>query len=155
MNPVEIRFSRGHLRQPGLWGKILRPNGSIFEYDVEKDYDLTSDRTTHRFTFPSGFEEGTYLIWGVKGFHQAGALSTCFILLKVTDGQQCEWQFPGHLAKFEAKNVLLIAQSETDLQPIYQALIDAKYAHMTRLQDFLRREGKDKSGAPPAPPAKT
>jgi len=54
----------------------------------------------------------------------------------------------GKLAQFlrsEGKNVLLQTLSETDLKPIYEALTNAKYAHLDRLKSFLRREGVDKT----------
>ena len=149
-NVVEVRFSPGLLRQPGLWGKILQANGGIIEYDSNPDqYDITVVKTTRQITL-KGFPEGSYLIMGVKGFHSAGILATCYILLQLKTGQSFEWQVPVHLARFDGKNVLLINQSETDLQPIYQSLTEIKYAHLARLQDFLRREKKDPS-APPSP----
>jgi hypothetical protein len=146
---VEVSFNPGQLRQPGLWGKVCEPDGAICEYDADPaKYDLAVERQTRKITFPS-LPEGTYLVWGFKGFHAAGTLSVGYVLLQVKKDQKCEWQMPGHLARFEGNHVLLINQSETDLEPIYQSLRDAKYADLARLQNFLRREKKDTSAAPP------
>ena len=154
---VELSFSPGQMRQPGLWIKICQPNGGIMDYDNNPEmYDLEVHKNTRKITLKN-FPEDSYLVIGVKGYHAAGMLSLVYVLFQIKYGQHSEWQIPGHLAKFEGKNLLLINQSETDLQPIYKSLTDLKYQHMTRLQDFLRREKKDTSAAqaPPAPPAKT
>jgi hypothetical protein len=98
MQRVEVKFTHGQLRQPGLWGKVLLVNGGINAYENEKDYDLSF-----------------------------------------------EHQFAGHLARFEGKNVLLQTLSETDLKPIYEALANAKYAHLDRFKATLRHEGLDKN----------
>jgi hypothetical protein len=67
MPSVELRFSHGQLRQPGLWGKTCHPSGTVMDYDEEKDVDLTVERSTHTFAFPQLPEE-TYLILGLKGY---------------------------------------------------------------------------------------
>ena len=144
MERVEISFSHGQMRQPGLWGKVIQANGGVYDYDNEKDMDLSVKGTTRTIVLPQ-MPEGAYLLFGFKGFHQAGMLTLGYILMQVKAGQQCDWQIGGHLARFEGKGVLLITSSETDLQPIYDALNNAKYAHIARLQDFLRREKKDTS----------
>lgn len=144
MQRVEVKFTHGLLRQPGLWGKVLLPNGSMYPFEDEKDYDLTVEKTTRTLVLPA-LPEGAYLVFGAKGFHTAGQLASFFILLKVTADQAFEHQFAGHLARFEGKNVLLQTLSETDMKPVYEALTNAKYAHLDRLKSFLRREGVDKT----------
>jgi hypothetical protein len=151
---VEMSFSRGQMRQPGLWGKICQPNGGIMEYDNNPDmYDLEAKGPTTKITL-KGYPEDSYLVIGVKGYHAAGMLSLCYVLFQIKYGQHSEWTIPGSLAKFEGKNLLLINQSETDLQPIYKSLTDLKYAHLSRLQDFLRKEKKDRAAEPAPPPPK-
>jgi len=144
MERVEINFSHGQMRQPGLWGKVIQANGGVYDYDNEKDMDFSVKGTTRTIVLPQ-MPEGAYLLFGFKGFHQAGMLALGYILMQVKAGQHCEWQIGGHLARFEGKNVLMITSSETDLQPVYDALNNAKYAHIGRVQDFLRREKKDTS----------
>lgn len=149
MEPVEVKFLRGQLRQPGLWGKVLKPEGAIVEYDnpiANPGVELVVDKGIHKIVLPN-MADGTYLVLGIKGFWAASALSQGYVLLKVQQGQFCETAFSQHLARFEGKNVLLQTQSETDLQPIYQALEEAKYGHLQRLKDFLKRENKDKPAA--------
>lgn len=149
MEPVEVKFLRGQLRQPGLWGKVLKPEGAIVEYDnpiANPGVELVVEKSIHKIVLPN-MADGTYLVWGIKGFWAASALSQGFVLMKVQQGQFCECAFSQHLARFEAKNALLQTQSETDLQPIYKALEEAKYGHLQRLQDFLKRENKDKPAA--------
>ncbi len=161
---VELRFSPGQMRQPSLWGKVCQPNGGVIEYDqIPEQYNLELEKLVRKITL-SGFPESSFLIMGVRGYHAAGQLSNCFALFQIKAGQQSEWQVPGHLAKLEGKNLLLITQSETDLQPIYKSMTEMKYGHLDRVQNFLRRERRDTSapaaagGAaplnqPPPPPA--
>ena len=153
---VELRFSPGQMRQPSLWGKVCQSNGGVIEYDqIPEQYDLELERKTRKITL-KGYPEGSFLIMGVRGFHAAGQLSNCFVLFQIKEGQQSEWQCTGHLAKFEGNNLLLINQSETDLQPIYQSMTEMKYGHLDRVQTFLRKERRDTSAAagppPPGPP---
>jgi hypothetical protein len=152
-NVVEVRFSPGQMRQPSLWGKVLQPDGGIIEYDqIPEQYDLEMEKQTRKITL-RGYPEDSYLLMGVRGYHAAGILANGYVLFRFKAGQHSEWQFPGHLAKFEGKNLLLTTQAENDLAPIYKTLTEAKYAHMDRLQNFLRKERRD-TGAPPPPAAK-
>ena len=117
----EISFSFGALRQPGIWGKILRP--------------------------PNLFD-GLLLIFGVKGFQQAGMLSSCFVLMKVKEGANLEWQFPGHLVRFGGKDVEFIGSGEGDLESIYVQAREAGYLDIDRVRQTLRNEGKDRGPQP-------
>ena len=145
MGRVDVLFSNGQLRQPGLWGKVLNPKtGSIMEYGMEKGVELTVHKTTRTIAFPE-LADDLLLVFGAKGYFSAGQLVSCFLLFRVKSGAQADCQFTGHLARFEGKGLELLAKSETDLQPIYAALKQASYAHVDRLQDILRKESIDKS----------
>lgn len=147
---VELKFSPGQMRQPSLWGKVCQANGGVIEYDqIPENYDLVVAKTTRTITL-KGFPEGAYLLMGLRGYYAAGVLANHFVLFQIKEGQQSEWQFPGHLAKFEGKNLLLLNQSDTDLQPIYKTMTEAKYGHLDRVQTFLKKERRDTSGPPPA-----
>jgi hypothetical protein len=147
---VELRFVPGQMRQPSLWGKVCQSNGGVIEYDqIPEQYDLELEKHTRKITL-KGYPEGSFLIMGLRGYHAAGQLSNCYCLFQIKEGQHSEWQFTGHLAKFEGKNLLLITQSETDLAPIYKSMTEMKYGHLDRVQNFLRKERRDTAGPAPA-----
>ncbi|MBL8796231.1 MAG: hypothetical protein JNM56_20195 [Planctomycetia bacterium] len=148
--PVSINFHSGQLRQFSLWCKLLKPDGSVYDYNHEADADLSVDGKVWTISFPK-LIEGTYLLLGTRGFHSANALSASFILFQVRTGQSSEWQYPAHQAKFVSQGAVLLSQSETDLQPIYQTLTQNKYPYLERVQNILRRESIDKSPAPAKP----
>jgi len=140
---VQITFAPGQIRQPSLWGKVLQPSGTILEYSDEKDVDVAIDKKSWIITFPL-LPETTYLIFGIRGFHAAGMLTTCFVLFQVRNGQAADWQFPGHLARFEGKQAVVLAVAEENLQPLYDVLAAGKYGGLKRIQDMLKKENRDK-----------
>jgi hypothetical protein len=144
---TEVSFSTGSLRQPGSWGKLLQPPDSAVFYvnlTASETTKLTPDKTTTSFP---GHPEGLLLLFGIYGYQAAGQLSSAFILLKTQAGAQCEWQVPGYLAKFSAKDAVLLAKAENNLAPIYAAVQQAGYKKVQELQDVLRKEGRDRSPA--------
>jgi hypothetical protein len=140
----EISFSFGVLRQPGVWGKILRPPASgIFDVDLISDehLEVKGGTTTVR---PPHLYNDLLLIFGIKGFQKAGMLSSCFALMKVKEGAQLDFQFPGHMARFGGKDVELLATAEHDLETIYPAAKEHGYLDVDRVRQTLRNEGKDR-----------
>ncbi len=146
MVPAEISFSTGSLRQPGVWGKILVPpaNG-IFDINMKPGTHLTV-KGGKSIVKPEHLQEDMLLLFGVRGFQQAGILTSCFLLLRVTPEAQFDWQFPGHLTHFSGKEVELLKQTEQDPTAIYQAIRDpGGYLDPDRVRQTLRNEGKDRS----------
>jgi hypothetical protein len=154
MAAVEINISMGQLRQPGIWGKILIPwNGNIYEFNQEKGYELTAKGTTRTITFPD-IPDGGYVVMGVRGYHGAGGnLVYMYLVFKVQGGFFFDFAFPNHLTKFECKGLRMMEKSEEGLQPLYDTLRLFKVESVDKLQEFLRKEGIDKSAAPAAAPA--
>lgn len=157
MAAVEISISMGQLRQPGIWGKILIPwNGNIYEFNQEKGYELTAKGTTRTIVFPD-VPDGGYIIMGVRGYHGAGGnLVYMYLVFKVQSGFNFDFQFPNHLTRFECKGLRMMEKSEEGLQPLYDNLRMFKVENVDKLQEFLRKEGIDKSqptAAPAAPAA--
>ena len=71
MERVELSFTHGQLRQPGLWGKVLQANGGVYDYDNEKDMDLSIKGTTRTIVLPQ-MPEGAYFLFAavkIKGCH--------------------------------------------------------------------------------------
>lgn len=143
---VKIGFGPGQLRQPSLWGKVLEPGGTILEYSDAKDVDVAIDKKNWIITFPS-LPEGTYLIFGARGYYAAGQLSSCAILFQARNGQSADWQFPGHLVRFQTRQAVLLAQGEETLEPIYTVLSNNQYPKLAKIQELLRKENRDKSPA--------
>ena len=86
------------------------------------------------------------LLFGVRGFQQAGILTNCFLLMRVKTGSHLDWQFPGHLTHFSGKEVELLTHAEQDPTPVYQAMKDpGGYLDPDRVRQTLRNEGKDRS----------
>lgn len=140
----EISFSFGALRQPGVWGKILRPPASgVYDIDLINDDFLEVKGATTTVRPPHLFD-GLLLIFGVKGFQQAGILSSSFVLMKVKEGAHLEWQFPGILVRFGGKDVELISHAEGDMESIYVQAREAGYLDIDRVRQTLRNEGKDR-----------
>jgi hypothetical protein len=149
MVQAEVSFSTGILRQPGTWGKILQPpDGGIYDVNMEpgEHTALRKDMTT--IAFPN-FTEGLILVFGVKGYHAAGMLVSCYVAVRTQPQAYLDWQFSGQLVRFEGKEVALLAKAENDLAPIYAAIREAGYLPVERFQDTLRREGKDRTATPP------
>jgi hypothetical protein len=144
----EISFSFGVVRQPGVWGKILRPPASgIFDIDLISDDNLEVKGATTTVR-PPHLYEGLLLLFGVKGFKEAGLLSSCFLLMKVKEGAQIEFVFPGIMVRFGGKDVELLATAERDLETIYPAVKEAGYLDVDRVRQTLRNEGKDRGPQP-------
>ncbi|MBY0525073.1 MAG: hypothetical protein K2R98_16835 [Gemmataceae bacterium] len=140
----EISFSTGTLRQPGVWGKILKPPAhGIYDVDLISDEFMVVKGSTTTVT-PQHLTEGLLLVFGIKGYKQAMMLTSVYVLMRVKAGAHLDWQFPGHLARFEGKEVELLAQSENDLAPIYTAVKDGGYIDVDRVRQTLRNEGKDR-----------
>lgn len=140
----EISFCTGTLRQPGVWGKILRPPAhGIFDVDLISDEHMVvkGDTTTVK---PQHLVEDMLLLFGIKGYMQAMMLTSCFVLLKVKEGAHMDWQFPGHLARFGGKEVEMLIQGENSLEPIYTAVKAGGYIDVDRVRQTLRNEGKDR-----------
>jgi len=140
----EISFATGTLRQPGVWGKILKPPAhGIFDVDLISDdfIEVKGSTTTVR---PQNLYDGLLLIFGIKGFKQAMMLTSVFVLLRVKEGAHMDFQFPGHLVRFEGKDVEMLANCENDMAPIYAAAKDAGYIDPDRVRQTLRNEGKDR-----------
>jgi len=140
----EISFSFGILRQPGVWGKILRPPASgIFDVDLISDdhLEVKGGTTTVR---PPHLYNDLLLIFGVKGYQKAGILSSCFVLMKVKEGSQVDFQFPNIMVRFGGKDVELLTTGEGDLEAIYPAAKENGYLDIDRVRQTLRNEGKDR-----------
>lgn len=144
----EINFSFGALRQPGVWGKILKPPASgVFDVDLISDdnIEVKGATTTVR---PPHLYEGLILLFGVKGYQQAGMLSSAFVLMKVKEGSHLEWQFPGIMVRFGGKDVELLFNATGDLETIYPQIKEAGYLDVDRVRQTLRNEGKDRGPQP-------
>lgn len=140
---VEVTFSNGALRQPGIWAKIVPPGSNdVYDVPMEPGVQVKMRDRTRTITLPD-YPEGAIMVFGVKGYHQAGVLVACYVLMRVQAGAFFDWQFPGHLARFEGKGVELLARAENDLTPIYAAVEQAKFP-VERLRDHLRRQGIDR-----------
>ena len=146
MVPAEIAFSTGTLRQPGVWGKILVPPASgIYDVNMEPGEHLVVKGGKSTVT-PQHLQEDMLLLFGVRGFQQAGILTNLFLLMRVKTGSHLDWQFPGHLTHFSGKDVELLLQAEQDPTPIYKAMKDlGGYLDPDRVRQTLRNEGKDRS----------
>jgi hypothetical protein len=146
MVPAEISFSTGSLRQPGVWGKILVPPASgIYDINMTPGTHLTVKGGKSVVT-PEHLQENMLLVFGVRGFQQAGILTSCFLLMRVKPGSHMDWQFPGHLTHFSGKEVELLGQAEQDPTTIYQLMKDqGGYLDPDRVRQTLRNEGKDRS----------
>lgn len=146
MVPVEVSFSTGALRQPGVWGKILVPPASgIYDINMEPGEHLVVKGGKSTVS-PQHLQENMLLLFGIRGFQQAGILTHCFLLLRVKPGSHLDWQFPGHLTHFSGKEVELLAHAEQDPTPIYQTMKEpGGYLDPDRVRQTLRNEGKDRS----------
>ncbi len=147
MVQAEVAFSTGTLRQPGVWGKLLQPPDGIYDINLVPNERTTVRRDTTTTLFPN-HPEGLLLLFGIRGYQQAGQLTSCYILLRTQASAYLEWQFGGHLARFSGKEVALLAKAENDLTPLYQAIQEAGFEAMARLQEALRKDGKDPGGSP-------
>jgi hypothetical protein len=150
MAAVEINITMGQLRQPGLWGKILLPwNGNIYEFTQERGYELKAQGSTRTISF-SDVPDGGYIVMGLRGYHGGGGnLVYAYMVFKVQSGFAFDYQFPGHLTRFECKGLRLMEKSEESLQKLYDTLKLFKVENVDKLQEFLRKEGIDKSQPPP------
>jgi hypothetical protein len=147
MVKAELIFSTGTLRQPGIWGKILQPpSGGIFYIPMTPSDDVIIKKDATTLIFPK-HPEGLLFVFGINGYHAAGTLVNIYIALRKMPGGACDIQFPGHLTRIAGKELSLLAKSENDLTPIYEALKQANYQKVQEFQDMLRKEGRDKSTA--------
>jgi hypothetical protein len=145
MERVEVTFSPGTLRQPGLWGKVLHPaTGAVYSHEAEPGAHGTARRDSRTFHYP-GFEDGVYLVFGVRGYHGAGTRVGCGLLFGVLAGSHCEWQFPGHLVRFAAKGAQILAHIGAEPDALYEALSARGYRYLDRLKQCLRAEGIDRA----------
>jgi hypothetical protein len=144
MTPVEITFSSGTLRQPGIWGKVLHPTtGAVYSHDAEPGRQTTVRKDSRTFHYP-GFEDGVYLVYGVRGYQGAGERVGCGLLFSVLAGSHCEWQFPGHLVRFIAKGAQILAHLDASSESLYAPLSARGYQYLDRLKQCLRAEGIDR-----------
>jgi hypothetical protein len=136
---VEMTVSTGVLRQPGTWGKVLKPTGDVYRCESEPNVVVTVRKESRTLLFP-GFDDGVFLMYGVRGYHGPGTMVNCVVLFGTLAGSYTEWQFPGPLVRFEVKGAQLLAHGD-DLQTLYTALEAKGYAHLSRLRQTMRLEG--------------
>ena len=140
---VEVSFSNGALRQPGMWGKLLQPgNGIINDLPLNSSDFVTVKQQTRTITLPD-YPDGGLLLFGARGYHGAGVLTSCFVLMSIQAGAACDWQFPGFLARYEGRGVQLLAHATDSLTPIYEAVRQAGF-NPEGLRSALRQQGIDR-----------
>jgi hypothetical protein len=143
MAHVEVEFTHGALRQPGLWGKFLLPGkDEVYDVPMTVGENVAVKEYTRKVTLPN-YPDGGLLLFGARGYLGAGALSACYALFQVQTGSACDWQFPRLMTRFEGRGVQLLVQTVDDLKPIYTA-VEAAGGKQERLREALRQQGIDR-----------
>jgi hypothetical protein len=149
MAHVEVNFSSGALRQPGMWGKFVHPGGDIYDVRMDAPEVGATKQFARKISLPD-YPDGGLLLFGARGYYGAGVLTACYMLLRIQTGAVCDWQFPKHLARFQGKGVEVLAQASDDLAPIYQGVATAGFKP-EQLRDALRQQGIDRQPAAEEP----
>jgi hypothetical protein len=137
---IEVNLTTGVLRQPGMWGKVLHANGSITDVETDKEVQMSVTKTSRKFSTPN-YPYGSYLLFGQRGYSNPGQLASSFILLRCKDGQAFDWESKPLKVRCYGTGGEVVAQSESDLKPIYDFLEKSKYAQLERLRSGLKQEG--------------